>query len=959
MNPGGGLKWRLAVFVCLVSAALMVVALAAPRVPLFVERPQDYLSLHLLLELVAVIVSVMVVSIAWGSLGKRDLPRANILIFGFTLVAGADLAHALVYEGMPSLILDGSTELAIFFWLAGRGFEAFSLLLVAAGARLYGSSLRWLMIALLLLAGLLAFGAKGLHLLPDTFIPGEGVTPFKANIEYALCAANLLLAAWLFARYWRENNPRFLWLAVASFIMGFGELAFTEYVAPSDAISLFGHLYKVMAYICIYRAAFIVAVHEPYSLLARSTARAQAREQDLNRLMQSLPVGVARLDRALNLRFTNPSFDRSFLINGGHSAGCHLEQAVNGAFYQQLLPALQAALQGERGELDGEYTTPQGATRHGHAIVVPDDQGIMAIFTDTTVREQSLRKLEVSMRENSDIRLALDAHAIVAFTDARGVITKVNDKFCAISKYARDELIGHTHGLLNSGTHPPAFFADLWRTIGRGDVWNGEICNRAKDGSLYWVQTTIVPFVGKSGLPEQYIAIRADITKRKQAEAQALHIALHDELTGLPNRRLMTERLLQATRKAVRSGSYGAVLMIDLDNFKEVNDTLGHVQGDELLCQVAHRLQHVVRDVDTVTRLGGDEFVLLLEELGTDRDQAVESVASRAEHIRRRLSEPYQLSTLQLDVSPSIGVTLFTLGEDQAEELIKQADMAMYRAKDAGRDQICFFDPAMQSEVVERAMLLRDLRQALDNGEFCLFYQPVVSQARRVLGVEALIRWQHPQRGMVSPATFIPLAEDSGLILSIGQWVLETACRQLASWAQDPERANWHIAVNVSARQLRQADFVEQVAAAIERTGAHASMLRLELTESMLQDNLPSTIGKMQVLRQMGIRFSLDDFGTGYSSLSYLQRLPLDQLKIDKSFIDNVLTDANDAAIASTIVALARTLGLGVVAEGVETVEQMELLVASGCQVFQGYLFGRPVEAAALARDRSDEAPAG
>lgn len=952
MRSAGERTWRYALVVCVIAVALMGVAQALPRTPLFVERPQDYLSVHLLLELIAVIVSVMVVVIAWGSLGKRDLARANILIFGFTLVAGTDLAHALVFEGMPSLFADGSTDLAIFYWLAGRSFEAFSLLLVAAGARLPGSSLGWFGAALLLLGGLLLTGAYGLHLLPDTFVAGQGVTVFKTRFEYVLCAANLLLAIWLFVRYQRESNLRFLWLGLASFVMGIGELAFASYVAPSDAINLVGHLYKVTAYIFIYRAAFIVAVHEPFALLSESTERALAQEQELNRLLHNLPVGVVRLDAALGVRYTNPAFDRSFLAAPFGEQGRALQALVEPNFYAHLLPHLEAALLGLRGDLDGEYTTPLGAVRHGHAIVVPDAGGVMAIFTDTTAREQSLRKLEVSLRENSDIRLALDAHAIVAFTDARGVITKVNDKFCAVSQYSRDELVGQKHSLLNSGTHPPAFFTDLWRTIARGEVWNGEICNRAKDGSLYWVQTTIVPFVGANGLPEQYIAIRADITKRKQAEAQALHVALHDELTGLPNRRLMTERLLQATRKALRTGSYGAVLMIDLDNFKEVNDILGHVQGDELLCQVAGRLQQVLRDLDTVSRLGGDEFVVLLEELGTDQAQVVESVASRAEHIRERLSEPYQLSTLQLDVSPSVGVTLFALADDQAEELIKQADMAMYRAKDAGRNQVCFFDPAMQNEVVERAMLLRDLRQALDNHELCLFYQPVVCQDQRILGVEALIRWQHPQRGMVSPATFIPLAEDSGLILAIGHWVLETACRQLASWALDPERAHWHIAVNVSARQLKQATFVEQVAAVLESTGASAARLRLELTESMLQDHLPSTIGKMQVLRQLGVRFSLDDFGTGYSSLSYLQRLPLDQLKIDKSFIDNVLTDANDAAIASTIVALARTLGLGVVAEGVETVEQMELLVASGCEVFQGYLFGRPVEAAALPRGR-------
>ena len=344
MHPGGDPKWRFAMLACLMSAALMVVALSLPRIPLFVERPQDYLSLHLLLELVAVIVSAMVVTTAWGALGKRDMPSANVLIFGFTLVAGADLVHILVYEGMPSLIVDGSIELTIFFWLAGRTLEALCLLLVAAGIRFPGSPARWLLAGLMLLVLLILIGVYAVSFLPDTFIPGQGVTPFKAGIEYVLCTANLVLAAWLFIRFRREGNVRFFWLGLASFVMGVGELAFTGYVDPSDAISLLGHFYKVLAYIFIYRAAFIVAVHEPYALLSQTTELAQAREQDLNRLMQNLPVGVVRLDPSLAIRFRNPAFDRAFAGASSAETGRPFEWAINADLFGQLLPLLRNAL---------------------------------------------------------------------------------------------------------------------------------------------------------------------------------------------------------------------------------------------------------------------------------------------------------------------------------------------------------------------------------------------------------------------------------------------------------------------------------------------------------------------------------------------------------------------------------------------------------------------------------------
>lgn len=576
------------------------------------------------------------------------------------------------------------------------------------------------------------------------------------------------------------------------------------------------------------------------------------------------------------------------------------------------------------------------------AIKKPYEQ-VGQLNTDTTEFAHNLLRLTALEQENNELKMALDAHAIVAMTDSRGVITQVNDKFCTISQYSREELIGQTHRVINSGHHPREFFRDLWRTITRGEVWSGDVCNRAKDGSLYWVQSTVVPLIGKNGKPEQYIAIRADITARKEAEAKTQRMALHDALTGLPNRRLMTDRLTKAISSKGRNPAYGAVLLMDLDHFKEVNDTLGHAIGDELLQQTTLRLSASVRLTDTVARFGGDEFVIILDNIGSDFDCAVANTKFIDEAIRTALAEPYQLCGQQLEVTPSLGVVLFNAEDDDPEELIKQADIALYGAKEAGRNQLCFFDPLLQAETIERALLVRDLRQALDNDEFALFYQPIVNVQHQVKGVEALIRWFHPERGMVPPDKFIPLAEKSGLILPIGDWVLKTACSQLAEWNENPQREAWTVAINVSARELNQANFVETIKSALDQTGARAGRLRLELTESVLQYNIADTVAKMDALRELGVRFSLDDFGTGYSSLSYLKRLPLDHLKIDKSFVDDIFEDASDAAIARTIIALAKSLELEVVAEGVETHEQLEWLLGNGCKLFQGYLFSRPL----------------
>ncbi|MDH4465650.1 MAG: EAL domain-containing protein [Acidovorax sp.] len=489
----------------------------------------------------------------------------------------------------------------------------------------------------------------------------------------------------------------------------------------------------------------------------------------------------------------------------------------------------------------------------------------------------------------------------------------------------------------------PTHFRHATQAVLDHGEWTGEIVQRHRDGSTIEVEGRWTLVRGDDGQPQSILAINTDIRQRKASEREIQRLAFYDALTGLPNRMLLMDRMHQALATAQRRQQGGALLFIDLDNFKTLNDTLGHDQGDLLLQQVAQRLNTCVRSVDTVARLGGDEFVVMLEELSARPQELAMHARGVAEKILTLLAVPYALQGYQYRSTPSIGVAPFTGDETSVGELLKQADLAMYQAKTAGRNTLRFFDPDMQAVVTARAGLETDLRSALAQEEFLLHYQPQLHQSGRCVGVEALVRWAHPQRGMVPPGDFIALAEETGLILPLGRWVLHTACKLLASWQGDPELTHLTMAVNVSSRQFRHASFVDDVARVLAVTGARASQLKLELTESVLVEDMEATIATMTALRAFGVGFSLDDFGTGYSSLSYLKRMPLDQLKIDQSFVRDLLTDPNDAAIVLTIVGLSRSLGLEVIAEGVETAEQREMLGEAGCMHYQGYLCSRPL----------------
>ena len=598
---------------------------------------------------------------------------------------------------------------------------------------------------------------------------------------------------------------------------------------------------------------------------------------------------------------------------------------------RELAPLADAAL------LLRQMSTGQ-LPRHPLPVVRDDEFGLVA---------RNFNDLLASIKE-ADAALQIAATAFESqegmfITDASGVILRVNHAFTDITGYSPEEAVGQTSALLKSGRHDAAFYEAMWGCIRRTGFWQGEIWNRRKNGEEYPEWLTIAAVKGNDGGASHYVSTLTDITERKAAADEIQHLAFYDSLTRLPNRRLLLDRLQQALASSARSGREGALLFIDLDDFKTLNDTLGHDKGDLLLQQVGQRLATCVREGDTVARLGGDEFVVMLEDLSENAQEAATQAELVGEKILATLNQNYQLAGQDHHSTPSIGVTLFADHLDTVDELLKRADLAMYQAKAAGRNTLRFFDPVMQAAVTSRAALEVDLREGVHKEQFILYYQPQVDAQGRLTGAEALLRWQHPLRGLVPPAEFIPLAEETGLIMPLGHWVLEQACAQLVAWATDPDMAHLTLAVNVSARQFRHPDFVDQTLAILDHTGANPQKLKLELTESLLLDDVEDIIAKMSALKAEGVSFSLDDFGTGYSSLSYLKRLPLFQLKIDQSFVRDVLTDSNDAAIARTIVALAQSLGLAVIAEGVETEGQMDFLTTHGCTAYQGFFFARPL----------------
>lgn len=697
--------------------------------------------------------------------------------------------------------------------------------------------------------------------------------------------------------------------------------------------------------------------------LASTSAELAAKSQVLEVTLASVSQGISSVDEHGFMRLHNERFrelldlPEALVERQPHMSEVALFQRNRGDFG----PDLELVEASARAYVDAECIAKGSATHMPELYIRKTKEGrylevrtrllpqggcvrTFADVTDYLATQQALRLSEARWR--SLTQLSSDWYWEC---DAELRLTRLEGNIRAELGISEDALRGRRLSELSSVQVAPNALAAQRRLLEAHQVFHDfEIQNLRPDAPALWASLSGEPIVNSLGEFMGYRGIARDITQRKHAEARIEQLAFFDDLTGLPNRRLLLDRLGQVLAQCTRHKRGLALLFLDLDNFKDINDTLGHEWGDRLLMEVGQRLFEGLRATDTVARLGGDEFVVVLQGLSAQTQEAVQEVEGVALKILARLNQGYEIDGRTIHSTPSIGISVFDAAAGTPQELLKRADLAMYEAKAQGRNTVCFFDPQMQATASARSTLEADMRQALARSEFLVHYQRVVDADGCVLGAEALVRWQHPQRGLVPPGEFIGLAEQTGLILPLGRSVLRAACTQLARWTARAASAHWTVSVNVSAQEFRHPDFVPQVLAILQETGADAALLKLELTESLLLHDVEDCIAKMQTLRSHGLGFSLDDFGTGYSSLSYLKRLPLDQLKIDQSFVRDVLTDPNDAAIACTIVTLAQSLGLDVVAEGVETEGERQFLLNNGCRRFQGYLFGRPAPAEAM-----------
>ncbi len=557
-------------------------------------------------------------------------------------------------------------------------------------------------------------------------------------------------------------------------------------------------------------------------------------------------------------------------------------------------------------------------------------------------KQSQLRLLEACVAQMNDA---------VVITDSGDEGTReprlvfVNDAFSRRTGHTPEDVLGRSISMLYGSATDIEVVAGIGRAMMNGLPIEAEVLLYTRTDEAYWCDIDIVPLVDSVGRCTHFVCSHRDITAQRQAQARIEHMAYHDVLTSLPNRRLLADRLQRSIASSVRDPVYSCLLFLDLDNFKEINDTYGHEHGDLLLKAVATRLMSLVREDDTVSRVGGDEFAILLNKLDTDTTLAAAKSDDIARKITSALSEPFHLADIKHHTTISAGMTLFGAEQSIVDDLFKRADIAMYQAKTSGKNTHRFFDASMQHQVNERSALIAELRQGLKDEQFALYYQPQFQSHGGLTGAEALLRWIRPDREPVSPAVFIPLAEQAGLISHLGNWVLDAACQTLVRWSSMPNMEHLTLAVNVSGAQFKMTDFVDTVLSTLKRTGARADRLKLELTESMLVHDLADVRKKMARLKAQGVSFSLDDFGTGYSSLSYLRELSIDQLKIDQSFVRDVLTDPNDATIVRAIVNLAQSLGMQIIAEGVETREQQDFLTSINCNGFQGYHFSRPLAA--------------
>ncbi len=903
-----------------------------------------YALWHTFFEVAAMVIAGMVFAVGWTTKRMDAHGGVFLMAMGFLAVAVFDFSHAMSAVGMPDYITPNSVDKSIYFWLAARFTAAFALLAagwVSLNAMWRGWD-RWasatlprgaaLAVVLVWLVCVQAWFLVWPETVPTMFVPGTGLTALKVGLEYGLVAL-FLLAAGLFYRLKNHPHINMPLLVGAAAVMAMSEILFTLYATADDIYNLLGHLYKVVAYWMLYQGVFVTTVTLPYRAMDASREHLQA-------LIEAVPDLMFELD------------DKGCYL-GAHASqkallAAPIDTLVGKTVFEVLpLAAAETVMQAlakarEQGAAYGFLITlpvPDGAKWFELSVSLKGQSGqggwsFLVLSRDVTqrVKEQdSLRKFSLAVEQNPNAIIVTDTNACIQY---------VNRAFTAITGYTLAEVEGQNPRMFASGQTPPDVYRELWDHIAEGYSWRGEFINRRKDGTVYNESTLIFPVIDDRGLPLSYLAIKEDVTERKKTAQRIEQLSNFDVLTGLPNRTYFANRFQQLLSLTERAHGHLTLLHLDIDNFKQINESLGHRVGDDLLVAVAERLLSTLRDEDTLCRQSGDEFMVALPL--TDDRRAVQVT----KELQQVLLQPFRVDHYDLVVTCSVGIATYPEDGNTFDGLTQRADTALHRAKQDGRGSYRFFAEDMQSKAAEVLQLENGLRSALQARQLEVHFQPQMRiDDERMIGVEALLRWKHPEKGNISPAVFIPVAEASGQIVGIGAWVMRTSAAQAQRWRLE-RGVDVTVAVNLSMAQFRHESLVDLVRDVLVETGLPAHLLELELTESIAMEEPEHVVHVLGRLQSLGVTLSIDDFGTGYSSFSYLKRLHVQKLKIDQSFVRNITVDGNDASIVKAIVSMAHSLGIGTIAEGVETAEQLEVLRALGCDEAQGWLFSpaRPAQ---------------
>ncbi|WP_283744975.1 EAL domain-containing protein [Sideroxydans sp. CL21] len=776
----------------------------------------------------------------------------------------------------------------------------------------------------------------------ETVTHGDGVI---SNWYYVLVSGILLSFSYALyvtiSKYKRTRQLAVLWMlfALGLFMLG----AIEEILVALEVINFIEvGTFGIVAMIILMGVALALEI--------------RLKRKQLEKTLETTKVGLRQIiDLVPEMLFVKDAEGRYLMVNSAVAKNYRMSvEEVTGKLHAEVHPDKAEAakmLDDDRKTLESKnplfieehFLDAYGKARILKTTKIPfkfaetGKPAVLGIAEDITERkelDEKLRLASLVYQNSSEAMLVTDEH---------NRIIASNQSFTKLTGYTEAEVLGKNPRILSSGLHDAEFFNAMWTSIYSTGGWNGEIWDRRKNGEIYpkWLSISVIK--DASGNTTSYVSMFTDLTSRKQAEREIHSLAFYDTLTQLPNRNHLLDRLKEALSESKITNTYGALIFLDMDNFKIINETLGHDYGDMFIIEVASRLAHFVHDKCTLARIGGDEFVLLIEKIDADAEQASSAVALIAEKMRSTLVAPYKLKEREFRSSASIGVCMYHDNEESVDKLLKSAELAMYQAKNAAGNAVFFFDPAIQLAVEKHAHLEMDLHHAIERNQLSLYYQIQIDDENRAIGAEALIRWIHPVNGLVSPAHFIPVAEKSFLILDIGNWVLETACKQLALWGKRNDTNHLILAVNISAAQFKKHDFVDYISSLVNQHQVDPKRLKLELTEAVVLEDVVDVITKMNALKSLGCTLSLDDFGTGYSSLSYLKRLPIDQLKIDQSFVRDITTDPSDALMVQSIINLAKNFQLNVIAEGVETEDHLNFLKRNGCTAYQGYFFSKPV----------------